>query len=280
MKFNQIVPVIALIVGMAFWSAPSSGIDGSNSCSCGGACNHVDTPAIIDSDFMLPILVTGGSSDVVITGGLLIMEGISGAANWCINSVCQALSWLREQRRSLNRYLLTGYWQELDYCPIYRDQKGGEMIQPTLISSPHQAFAMLLAWLKDRRIPHQSVKDYLECMNQSFPVLRLVKPLLSGEYQIEMAPYPITYLSRVINSFAKFVPYQTMIFVDNQFGHMVGIIQTGEQQFSVYFATINQRATVYSFKDLETIITRFYRYISQLWDTERNAKIVLIGIKR
>ena len=71
-----------------------------------------------------------------------------------------------------------------------------------------------------------------------------------------------------------------MILSDNFFGHMVGIIQTGSQQFSVYFASINQQVVVNSFEGLEAVITGFYRSIQSLQDPANNAKIILIGIER
>ena len=169
------------------------------------------------------------------------MDVLSGVTNWWVNSVFLFLEKLNEWRQSLNRYLITGYWQRLDYCPVCREQQAAEIIKHAPVYSPHQAFAMLLAWLKDQSIPAETVTEYFECMNTGFPVLKLLKPVLSSEYQFEAAAYPIGYLPRILNGFAQSVPYPTMIFVDSLLGHMVGVIQIGEQMFSVYLAQ-HQRA--------------------------------------
>ena len=270
---------ITLIMGLVFWSAPPSG-DEERRCPCGGACNHTVTPEIISKDFLPPIWVIDSTSGALILSAVAVMDSITCATGWCINLIYRVFNRLRLWRQSFGRYLLTGYWQELDYCPVCRGQEDHKVIKHGSVNSPHLAFAMLLAWLKDQRIPHQTVRDYLQCMNSRFSVLRLLAPALSSEYHFKAADYPILYLSPIINSFAEAVPYQTMIFVDNQFGHMVGIIQTEELQFSVYFASINRHITINGINNLEITISRFYRSISSLWESGREARIVLIGIDR
>ena len=279
MKFRHVAASTVLSVGMIFGSAPSSGGCGQ----CGGACNHVVMPENEGMDFLPPLLILDRTSEVVIISGIAFMDAmdaISDMAGWCVHSIYWILDRLRQSRHSLDRYLLTGYWQELDYCPQCRDQKASEAAKRVVVSTPHRAFAMLLAWLKDQRISHETVRFYYKGMNTSFSVLKLLNPALSSEYQCHAAGYPIDYLSRVINSFTETVPYQAMILADNQFGHMIGIIHTGEQRFSVYFASINQRVTVKSIEALEKAIVGFYRSVRSLWSPERKANIILIGLER
>ena len=226
--------VIALVGGMTFFSLPLSG-NGGHSCPCGGACNHAVMRGKISSGFLPPLLAVDSVSEALIISSLAVRDVINCAANWCMNLIYEVLDKLKQWHRSFDRYALTGYWQELDCCPVCRDQKTDQIIKYGLVNSPHQAFAMLLAWLKDQRISRQAARDYFECMNTDFPVLKLLTPVLSGEYQFEARGYPIIYLSAIINGFSRAVPYQTIIFTDNQFGHMVGVLPGWQATFFSLF---------------------------------------------